>query len=316
MIKFGYKIPFVNTPKQAWFRNNKSAFANKDFVTENILQLQKRGSAVEVKFQPHVISPLSVASNSSGKLRLIIDLRYVNKHLFKENIRFDALRFFESDLQPSSFVSKFDLKQGYHRVDIFPDHQTFLGFSWILDGVERFFVFTVLPFGLSSAPYIFTKTLRPLVKYWRSQGIQICVYLDDGIIIANSEFVAKQHSMVVKDTLVKSGFVANSEKSVWEPTKQLTWIGISMDFQQNTLFIPRKRVDAILDKTTSLLKKPYTSPRHLAELVGKIISTKYVLGDIVSLKSRYLYAVIEGRSSWDAKLNILNFPYAHEEVIF
>ena len=88
------------------------------------------------------------------------------------------------------------------------------------------------------------------------------------------------------------------------------------EFSTNVLFIPKKRVDAILDKTALLLEKPYTSPRHLVELVGKIVSTKYILGDIVSLKSRYLYSVIEGRSSWDAKLNILNFPHAHEGVIF
>ena len=76
----------------------------------------------------HVVSPLSVAVNSSGKLGLIIDLRYVNKHIFKENICFDDLRSFENYLQQNSFVFKFDLKQGYHHFDIFRDHQTFLRF--------------------------------------------------------------------------------------------------------------------------------------------------------------------------------------------
>ena len=139
LIKFGYRIPFINTPNQAMFRNNKFSYINQDFVFESILELLRRGSAVEVSFTPHVVSPLSVAANSSGKLRLIIDLRYVNKHLFKENIRFDDWQSFENYLQPNSFVFKFDLKQGYHHVDIFRDHQTFLGFSRIFDGVEKFF---------------------------------------------------------------------------------------------------------------------------------------------------------------------------------
>ena len=29
----------------------------------------------------------------------------------------------------NSFCYKFDLSQGYHHIDIFPPHQTFLGFS-------------------------------------------------------------------------------------------------------------------------------------------------------------------------------------------
>ena len=44
----------------------------------------------------------------------------------------------------------------------------------------RYFVFTVLPFGLSSAPYIFTKCLKPLEKYWRFNGVNIALFLDDG----------------------------------------------------------------------------------------------------------------------------------------
>ena len=33
LIKFGYRIPFINTPKQAVFRNNKSSYLNQDFAS-------------------------------------------------------------------------------------------------------------------------------------------------------------------------------------------------------------------------------------------------------------------------------------------
>ena len=33
---------------------------------------------------------------------------------------------------------------------------------------------------LSSAPYIFTKCLKPLEKYWRFNGVNIALFLDDG----------------------------------------------------------------------------------------------------------------------------------------
>ena len=72
----------------------------------------------------------------------------------------------------------FDLKSGYHHVDIFPDHRKYLSFSL---GRTRFFEFTVLAFGLSSAPSLCTQLFKPLVRKWRSESKGIVVYLDDGL---------------------------------------------------------------------------------------------------------------------------------------
>jgi hypothetical protein len=47
---------------------------------------------------------------------------------------------------------------------MFYPHTEFLGFSWIVNGKQTFYKFFVLPFGLKSAPYIFTKITRPLIK--------------------------------------------------------------------------------------------------------------------------------------------------------
>jgi len=55
----------------------------------------------------------------------------------------------------------------------------FLGFSRQFGNRTRCFTFSVLPFGLCSSGHIFTK-VRVLVKYWRSLGFPIVVYLDDG----------------------------------------------------------------------------------------------------------------------------------------
>ena len=59
-------------------------------------------------------------------------------------------------------------------MDIFHDHRKYLALSWDFGkGHTRYFQFTVLPFGLSSAPFIFTKLLKPLETHWRSQAISI-----------------------------------------------------------------------------------------------------------------------------------------------
>ena len=79
--------------------------------------------------------------------------------------------------EKGDYLFSFDLKAGYHHIDIAEEHHKYLGFSW----QNRYYVFTVLPFGLSTACYIFTKIVRPLVHYWRAKGLRIVVYLEDGL---------------------------------------------------------------------------------------------------------------------------------------
>ncbi|KIH44090.1 hypothetical protein ANCDUO_25897 [Ancylostoma duodenale] len=54
--------------------------------------------------------------------------------------------------------------------------------SWRIKTIK----FTVLPFGLSTAPMVFTKLMRPLLRKWRFLGVNVAVYLDDGIVWAHS----------------------------------------------------------------------------------------------------------------------------------
>ena len=82
---------------------------------------------------------------------------------------------------PSPNRVKFDLKSSYHHISIYAPHLTHSGFSWVINGETKYFAFTVLPFGLSTSPYISTKVVRPPVKYWRFKGNPVVGFIDDGI---------------------------------------------------------------------------------------------------------------------------------------
>ena len=113
--------------------NNHSALTHADFVLKAIQELILPGSVVQVSSPPHVINPLSVSIQSCGKKRLILDLRHVNKHIWKEKFKFEDIRNACVYLPSDHFMFKFDLKSGYHHIDILQDHQTFLGFSWVVN---------------------------------------------------------------------------------------------------------------------------------------------------------------------------------------
>jgi hypothetical protein len=304
-IKSGYVIPFLSQPPSFFMRNNKSALENSDFVDKAIEDLLQKQCVYEVPFLPHNINPLSVATNSSGKKRLILDLSILNTYVKKDRIKFEDYKVAKELLFPSGFMYKFDLSSGYHHISIKPIHHSYLGFSWFFHGKCRYFVFSVLPFGLSSAPFIFTKLLRPLVKFWRLKGLRIVLFLDDGWGINKSFEHALCDANFVSSTLLKAGFLINKEKSVFVPVQRLEWLGFIWDLQHGTLKIPDRRIENTLSCIRTMKSSfPRVTARKLAQLSGKIVSMMPVLGNVALLQTKSFYQLIERRVSWDSVMNI------------
>ena len=317
IIQFGYKLPFIESPPCLFSKNNKSALLHSDFVSEAISDLITKNLVIEHHEPPFVVNPLSVSIQSSGKKRLILDLRLVNKFLWKDKIKFedwnDALKYFHKD----DFMFTFDLKSGYHHVDIFPDHYKYLGFSWPMNGVVRYFTFTVLPFGLTSAPYIFTKCLRPLLKHGRGKGLFVVLYLDDGWGRESSRDDCEKAAVSVKSDLIASGLVPNKEKSVWCPTQIVDWLGLSWNSIEGSLSVTQRRVKDIKSNIQRLQEElSLVTVRKLASFAGKIVSLAPVVGKIAQLKTRFLHMEIVKRAHWDYAFVLKSKSEVIDEIFF
>jgi hypothetical protein len=123
VIQKGYKILFIEIPLVAYLRNNKSALRHKDFVQQAISELLQSNKVIKTNSMPHVVHPLSVSVQPSGKLQLILDLKHVTNYVRKQNIKYEdcktALTYFHKDC----FMISFDLKSGNHHIDIHPGSQ-------------------------------------------------------------------------------------------------------------------------------------------------------------------------------------------------
>ena len=303
-IRSGYKIPFIDTPEPKYFKNNKSALRNKDFVGQALDELLKSGRIIKLDNPPKVTNPLSVAENGEKK-RLILDLRYVNQHLWKAHIKFEDFKHFKNFIKKGSYMFHFDFRSGYHHIDIFQEHWTYLGFSWTSeDGVTSYYCFVVLPFGLSTAPYIFTKVCRVFVKYWRSHGIKIVIFIDDGIGAASSYGKCKIVSEFVKMSIEDSGFLSNEEKSNWDPIQNAVWLGLEIDTKLFVLKIKEKRVTKIMSKIAEMQPREVASARQISSIAGGVISQTIVLGPVTGLFTREMYHFIDSCHTWDKKVSI------------
>lgn len=303
IIQDGYRLPFETIPSGNVLNNNMSSLHYPKFVEERILELLHTYRVVEVQALPYVVNPPSVSVQPNGKKRLILDLRYVNKHFIKQRVKYEDWKVALSYFQKGAFMISFDLKSGYHHIDIYPDHQTFLGFAWKFSGDTKFrcFVFTVLPYGLVSAPFIFTKCLKPLEKFWRIHGISVAIFLDDGWLIDSHQVSCAALAVCVRSDLYKAGFITNDEKSHWTPSQVIEWLGIVWDSSHGTIRISDRQLFSIADCVQKISQKHFkVSARELASLVGKIISAGAVFGNI----SRYCSISVAAAQDWDSKFTL------------
>ena len=118
---------------------------------------------------------------------------------------------------------KFDIHSAYHFVDIYLPHTEFLGFSWTDADTGKcvFFKFLVLPFGLSSAPYLYTKLNRSLIAKWRGEAKKAIMFLDDGFATCGAYGSTQSLAVDMKQDLLDSGLIMKAGKCIWQPTQRL-----------------------------------------------------------------------------------------------
>jgi len=109
----------------------------------------------------------------------------------------------------------------YHYVDII--HKVTWKFSRGKKADRIFYKFTVLPFGLAIACYVFIKVLSSLVKQWKGMAMKVIV--DDGICSAKSSQGALHAKSILLDDLDQAGLVLYVPKSQLEPIQCGLWLG-------------------------------------------------------------------------------------------
>ena len=137
-------------------------------------------------------------------------------------------------------------------------------FRFVID--RKTYQFRVLPFGLSTAPREFTKTLAPLVQLLRTRGIRVHAYLDDWIIRADTPELCIQHTQETIQLLISLGWTINWKKSILEPTCILDFLGLHFNLEPAIVCPPNSFIETL----TSVLSRLSTSTVMFAHKVTSI----------------------------------------------
>ena len=228
---------------------------------------------------------------------------------------------FNKYLSGARYLFGYDLKSGYHHVDMSVTQHELLGFSYHdYTGKQRHFCFVVMPFGLCTAGFVFTQILRILVMYWRRNGISLVSFFDDGLSAAPDYHTAMINSNTVKSTLIEAGFIPNFKKSIWIPVRVLTWLGFIYDLVQGYIYATPDKLQKCLEMLEAVKNKNNVHVKTLAAITGTLIALHLAFGDIVYIKSKRLQIAIashkthEGLQDWDCMV-FLN-QACKDEIVF
>ncbi|XP_066300381.1 uncharacterized protein [Branchiostoma lanceolatum] len=181
-------------------------------------------------------------------------------------------------VRPGDYFCKIDLTDAHFTVAIHPSHHKYLSFAW----KNKFYSFVCLPFGVSTAPRVFTKILKVIVSHLRRKGIRLIVYLDDMLVMAGDSARCRQDALTTRDFLVHVGFIPNAGKSILVPTQRIICLGSGLDSKYMYLFLPDDKLQDLTQLAELVLQADRLTARELASVIGKFqaASVSVLLGPL------------------------------------
>lgn len=266
----GYMIPFISQPYQTVSPNNKCSNPRelKEFDTEIVNLLNKGAISVCEREQGDYLSSVFLVPKPNGDKRFILNLKNLNNFIKSVHFKMEDLRTAIKLISPGFYLATIDLQDAYFLVPIHPNHKKYLRFEF----QHRVYEFNCLPFGLSSAPLVFTKIMKPVMEHLRLHGYISTIYLDDILLIGRSYTECVENVNVTRQLLNNLGFLINLKKSSMEPKTSCKFLGFILDTKQFCVKLPQEKRKRIKKEIETIRNTKSCKIRVFAKFIGLLIS--------------------------------------------
>ena len=210
-----------------------------------------------------------------GKWRLIVDLSAPEGHSINDGIEkaLCSLSYISVDnvantilqLGLGTLLGKMDVKEAFRIVPIHPSDRLLLAIQW----KGNLYIDKVLPFGLRSAPLLFTALADAAEWVIRQKGVKhIWHYVDDFILAGEPHSTQCASSMAsALQAFHELGIPIEPEKSEG-PATTLTVLGIEVDTVAMQLRLPADKLCRLQETTASWRGRKCCTKRELLSLIG------------------------------------------------
>ena len=310
----GYHLELACIPHQRVTpRERQLSELEQDMVTEEVEKLLLKQAIKPVTENPNqFLSSLFLVPKKDGARRPVINLKPLNRYIRRQKFKMEGARVIRDILQKDDWMVSIDLKDAYLSVPVAEKDRQFLRFRW----KGMLYEFQCLPLGLSSAPRVFTKLLKPVIALLRRQSIRCIIFLDDLLIMQQSQKSLKRTSQDILTLLQVLGFRINWEKSALVPTQMIQYLGLKVDSTQMTIALPKDKLRGIVQSCSQASRENSITIRDLARLIGKMTATAMAVlpaplcyRSLQRLKNQSLFA-----TSGDYEAKVLLDQAAREEL--
>ena len=294
-------VPLIFKEQPCPFHLNNHVLNEKErtFVQEEIKSLLNCGAIEKCDFIPNFVSPIGCVPKKGGKLRMIVDLRQLNKYCEIPKFSQEDIRCALSLVSSDDYMITCDLKSGFHHVPLDSDYQNYITFCW--NGV--YYKWKVIPFGLCLSPYYFCKIVRSVIQYFRSQGLSVMAYVDDFLLAATNTDIQNQRDYFL-DTLQNLGWHVSWEKSSLDPSQAKRYLGYLLNTAVvPEIKIPQDRIRHLKRDIRRALNSATISAKSLARIAGQCISMSLAVIP-GKLLLRNTYRLLAKRKSWEDRIII------------
>ncbi len=241
--------------------------------------------------RPRVVSPVFVHRKPSStpenpKYRFIVDARALNEYVEKRGFTLEHLREFMKQLKPGDYLWSADLASAYFHISIHWEDVELLGFRHR----GRYYVFCVLPFGLSISAWAFVKVASVAAKIMRERGLvdALCHYVDD-FIGSNGRVRDPRRPLAAVQLLLDLGFALNPVKLKLELVRILEGLGHVLNTSRMTVTLTARRRERMIEAVDEAWAQRHdVSARVIARVAGHILAGELSYGLECRLRSRYL----------------------------
>ena len=271
-------------------------------IDSEILDLLSKNAIEEIPLSTPIkgwMSNMFLVPKKNGGWRPILNLKRLNaNYLSAPHFRMDTVSDVRLLIQKDDWAVSIDLKDAYQHISIVPRFRKYLRFGW----KGKLYQFLVLPFGLSTAPLVFTKLTRPLAAFLRSQGIRCVFYLDDILILGLTLEECLRFRDIALRLLRSAGLLINLKKSSLTPSQNFEFLGFLWSTSSGLLGLPPLKLDRIQRLSSAILSRTLTSCKALHELLGHIAAA-FIAVPLLRLHSRFLQRDLYRKYSSTADLN-------------
>ena len=127
----------------------------------------------------------------------------------------------------------------------------------------------VLPFGLATAPQVFTALTKPIFFLCHHKGFCFVIYLDDILVLVCSMWVGKRGCSFLCSLLVRLGLYINFSKSDLHLTQTFCFLELCWDTVHVSVSLPPNKLADIQQLALSLLQSQHVTVCRVMSFLGK-----------------------------------------------